>query len=237
MPGKIKLLIFLALWKRPEITELCFKGLNRLRKHPDFDIKVLAVASEPEMLELCEKYNVITVMHDNDPLGKKKNFGLKAAMAMQFDYMMEIGSDTLILDDLLEEYKKHFIGVHHFFGVGDCAFIDSDTHACRRAVGHATYGGGRMISRAALDKMDFKLWADDFNRGLDNDSVRRLSKKGGFIYQQLKPGPIPLVVDVKSEVNIWPFNHLTGVEFDVNRILEKLSDEEVEGIKNLWSYA
>lgn len=235
MPGKIKLLIYLALWKRPQITELCFKGLNRLRHHPDFDIQVLAVVSEPEMLTLCDKYNVIAVTHSNTPLGRKKNFGLQAARALQFDYMMEIGSDTLVLNELLDEYKKDFIGVHHFFGIGDCAFIDSETRACRRVGGASTYGGGRMISRHALEVMDFKIWPDGLNRGLDNASVFKLAREGGFWYKQLKPGQVPLVFDVKSQDNIWPFNHLIGCEYDVNRLLDRISIEEVNAIKELWA--
>lgn len=235
MPGKIRLLIYLALWKRPKITELCFKGIERLKTHPDFDIQVLAVASETEMLDLCERYDVTCVTHSNEPLGRKKNFGLQAARSMKFDYMMEIGSDTLVLNELLDEYKKHFIGVHHFFGIGDCAFICSETQKCRRVGGASTYGGGRMISRHALETMEFKLWPDAINRGLDNASVFKLAREGGFWYQQLKPGELPLVFDVKSDQNIWKFNHLDGVEFDVNRLLKKLSAPEVEMIKELWA--
>lgn len=234
MPGKIKILVFLALWKRPQITELCFKGLNRLRKHPDFDIQVLAVASEPGMIHLCEKYDVNVITHSNEPLGRKKNFGLQAARSFKFDYLMEIGSDTLVLNELLDEYKNNFIGIHHFFGIGCCGFIDSESQACRKVGGASTYGGGRMISRAALEALDFKIWPDGINRGLDNASVRKLAM-GGYWYQQLKPTTIPMVIDVKSDVNIWPFNHLDGVEFDVNRILERLSEEEVQAIKDLWA--
>lgn len=235
MHAKIDLLIYLALWKRPAITEICFKGINRLRQHPDYNIQVLAVASEFEMIELCEKYNVTVVTHTNLPLGRKKNFGLQAARQLKFDYLMEIGSDTLVLSELLDDYKREFIGLRDFFGIGDAAFIDSETKACRRVSGASTYGGGRMISRAALEKMEFKIWPDDYSKGLDNASVRRLAINGGFFYQQLKPGPVPLVVDIKSEENIWKFNHLTGVEYDVNRILEKLSAEEVSAIKDLWA--
>jgi hypothetical protein len=233
MPGKIKILIYLALWKRPKITELCFMGINRLRQSPDFDIQVLAVASEPEMLPLCEKYNVNVISHTNLPLGKKKNFGLQAAKSFQFDYLMEIGSDTLVLNELLDSYKE-MIGVHHFFGISDCAFICSETRACRRVGGASTYGGGRMISRAALQQMEWKIWPDELSKGLDNASVRKLAM-GGFWYQQVKKKELPLVFDIKSEVNIWAFNHLDGVEFDVNRLLEKLSADEVGVIKDLWA--
>jgi hypothetical protein len=238
MQGKIKILVYLALWQRPRITEICFMGLNRLRRHPEFDIQVLAVASEPDMLPLCEKYNVHVVTHDNLPLGRKKNFGLQAAKSFEFDYLLEIGSDTLVLSELLDEYKKAFIGTEHFFGIGDCAFIDSESQSCRRVGGASTYGGGRMISRAALEKLNWNIWPDTQSKGLDNASVFKLATKGGFFYQQLKPGSVPLVVDLKSEVNIWPFNHLLGVAYDVEKILERLSNEEVEAIKELWaSYA
>jgi hypothetical protein len=232
MPGKIKILVFLALWKRPKVTELCFMGLNRLRQHPDFDIQVLAVASEPEMLTLCEKYNIHVVMHSNLPLGKKKNFGLQAAKGFDFDYLMEIGSDTLVLNELLDDYKN-MVGLHHFFGISDCAFICSETRACRRVGGASTYGGGRMISRAALQAMEFRIWPDDISRGLDNASVRKMAM-GGHWYQQVKKRDIPLVFDIKSDENIWKFNHVDGIEFDVNRLLEKLSVEEVDAIKELW---
>jgi hypothetical protein len=230
---KIKLLIYLAVWKRPRITELCFIGLNRLKHHPDFDIQVLAVVSEPEMLPLCEKYGVHAVSHENLPLGRKKNFGLLAAAMLEFDYLMEIGSDTIILNELLDEYKREFFGVRDFFGIGDAAFIDSETQSCRRIGGASTYGGGRVISRRALEKINWKVWPDSINQGLDNTSVMNLAK-GGFFYQQLKPGPVPLVFDIKSEVNIWPFNHLQGVEYDVNKLLERVSAEEIGIIKELW---
>lgn len=230
---KTKILIYLALWKRPQITELCFKGINRLRLHPDFDIQVLAVASEQEMIPLCEKYGVHVVTHTNLPLGLKKNFGLQAAKSFDFEYILEIGSDTIVLNELLDRYKQEFIGFQDFFGIGDCAFIDSESIACRRVSGASTYGGGRMISRRALEAVDWKLWPDDINKGLDNKSIFRLAS-AGFFYQQLRPVGIPMVFDVKSETNIWPFNHLLGVDYDVNRLLERLSDDEVATIKELW---
>ena len=92
-----------------------------------------------------------------------------------------------------------------------------------------------MISRHALETMDFKLWPDSLNKGLDNASVFKLAREGGFWYQQLKPGKMPLVFDVKSEENIWKFNHLNGVEYDVNKLLAKLSPEEVQDINELWA--
>ena len=41
-------------------------------------------------------------------------------------------------------------------------------------------------------------------------------------------------MSVKSEVNIWPFNHLIGRPYDVNVLLDRLSDTEVDTINDLW---
>jgi hypothetical protein len=231
MHTRIDLLIYVALWQRAEITELCFKGLDRLREHPDYNIQVLAVLSEDEMIPLCKKYDVGYVFHENLPLGKKKNFGLQAAKHLKFDYMMEIGSDTLLMNELLDEYKK-YIGVYEFFGISDCAFIDSETGSCRRVGGASTYGGGRMIHRDILVRCDWKLWKDDINKGLDNNSILRL-QSAGTGYRQIKSSSYPMVIDVKSPVNIWPFNHLVGQAYDIEEILKRLSNDEVEHLKQL----
>lgn len=221
---KTKLLVYLAVWKRPEITELCFLGLNRLRKHPGFDIEVLAVISEEEMIPLCERYNVNHTFHSNTPLGKKKNYGLSAARNFHFDYILEIGSDDLILNELLDLYQV-YIGVFDFFGVKDVAYIDSASGSCRRLQSNGTYGAGRMIRRDILEKTDFKLWDENIDRALDNNSVYRLQRMG-IGYRHIQSGSFPMVIDVKSDINIWKFNHLVGIEYDINNILEKISIEE-----------
>lgn len=223
-----RLLIYTALWKRPHISEICFAGLNRLRKHPDYDIKVLAVISEEEMIPLCEKYDVQWVMHENQPLGKKKNFGLKAAKEIDFDFLMEIGSDDLITNELLTSYKEYL--KYDFFGIRDAAYINSVDGECRRLISKSTYGAGRMIKRSVLERVGWELWADNKEKGLDNNSVHRLAAEGIF-YRQVPAMPAPGVIDIKSDVNIWGFNYFLGVPYDITKIYEQLSEEEIEMIE------
>ena len=80
----MRLMIFLAVWKRPEITEICFMGINRLRKSGLFPIEAMAVISEESMKPLCKKYGIDYVMYKNEPLGEKKNYGLREAMKKDF---------------------------------------------------------------------------------------------------------------------------------------------------------
>jgi hypothetical protein len=226
-----KLLIYLAVWKRPEITELCFVGINRLKQHPDFEIEALAVISEDSMIPLCEKYGVNWVMAENTPLGKKKNAGLQKAKEFDFDYLMEIGSDDLILNELLTDYKN-YIGKYEFFGINDAAYINSETGDCRRLISNnSTYGAGRMIHRKILESVSWKLWSDHINRGLDNNSILNLIRKG-IGYKKVAVMDFPGVIDVKSKENIWKFNYYLGVEYDKQEIFNRLSREEVRLIES-----
>lgn len=232
MQNKTKILVYLAVWQRPEITELCFVGLERLKQHPDFDIEVLAVISEESMVPLCQKYNVNMVYHANEPLGMKKNFGLQAAAKFEFDYMMEIGSDDLVLNELLDSYKPMIAKKELFFGIRDAAYIDSESGHCRRLISSSTYGAGRMIHRSLLEQCSFRMWKDHLNRGLDNASVFMFQRMC-IGYKQVAPIEFPCVIDVKSKVNIWHFRHDVGVPYDIDEVFKRLSGQEVEMINEM----
>ena len=223
MQTSTKILIYLAVWRRPKITELCFAGIERLRR--SFNIEALAVISEESMIPLCEKYGVMWVMHSNDWLGKKKNYGLQKAKEIDFDYLMEIGSDDLVLNELIEDYIENYVGKYDFFGVSDCLWVDTLFGSARRIQSTATYGAGRMISRKALEEVGWKMWTDCINRGMDNNSIFNFQRKK-IKYQRVNPIGFPCVIDVKSDENIWKFDYFRGVEYDISNILDKLSDKE-----------
>jgi hypothetical protein len=232
MQTSTKILVYLAVWRRPLITELCFLGIQRLRR--SFHIEALAVISEQEMIPLCEKYGINWVFHENFPLGKKKNYGLQKAKEFEFDYLMEIGSDDLILNELVEDYLSNYVGKYDFFGITDCVWIDTTLGECRRIQSNTTYGAGRMISRTALEQVGWKLWSDHITRGLDNNSIFNLHRKK-IAYHKCDRIDIPCVIDIKGDENIWKFNYWIGVEYDVGNILERLSDDEKEMLDRCYS--
>lgn len=228
----MKLLIYTAVWKRPEITEICFMGIKRLQKVPGFQIEAFAVISEEEMIPLCEKYGVDWCMTANHPLGAKKNFGLSQLKERDFDFLIEIGSDDLILEELLNQYKKFFVK-YDFFGVCDAGYIDAETLQCVRLQSDAVYGAGRAISRIALEKMNWTLWKN-VSKGMDKSSLTNLYNLG-FKYWVIPPIDYPLVIDIKSPVNIWPFRNYKakGVGYDIEEIFSRISYDEVNAIKCL----
>lgn len=142
-------LIYLAVWRRPEITKICFMGINRLRKR--FPLDALAVISEESMIPLCEEFGIRWTFHENDPLGAKKNHGLNEAMKLDWDYLIEIGSDDLLKDEIFELYQKQF-GKHEYFGVKSLVFLDSETGRCRKYSSDTIFGLGRCMSRSLLER-------------------------------------------------------------------------------------
>ena len=146
-------LIFLAAWKRQAITEICFMGINRLRKNSRFPIEALCVISEEEKIPLCEKYGIRWTFYKNDPLGEKKNHGLDEAMKIEgWEYLLEIGSDDLVKDELLRMYSGYF-GKYDYFGTKDAVIINSESGDCRRLKSDTTYGLGRCLSRKVIEKV------------------------------------------------------------------------------------
>lgn len=223
-----KLLIFLAVWRRPEITEICFMGIDRLRKSGLSPIEAFAVISEESMKPLCKKYSIDYVMHKNEPLGEKKNAGLTAALQKEFDYLVEIGSDDLLKNEFLTLYPFE----RDVYGLQDFIMLDSETGECRRLTHRdGAYGVGRAISRRAIESAA-PLWHPRQTCGLDNWSeMYRLSPKG-FLMKRVASND-PVVIDIKGAESMWPFNHLHGVPYDFKEAMKGLSEEEKNAIECL----
>lgn len=227
-----KLLFFLAVWKRPEITEICFMGLNRLARTGLHDLQFVAVISEETMKPLCKKYGIDYVIHKNEPLGEKKNVGLTYAMQKDFDFMVEIGSDDLLKNEFLELYPF----TSHVYGLRDFIVMNSEDGECRRLTDRdARYGVGRAVSKESLksclcaDGM-YRLWNDKIGKGLDNNSTWALAKRG-FLEKRIKCDE-PLAIDIKSETNIWPFAK-TGIEYPFEKAVDGLSPDEITALQSL----
>jgi hypothetical protein len=223
----MRLLIFLAVWKRPEITEICFMGIKRLQKVPGFQVEALAVISEESMIPLCDKYGVDWVMTANSPLGAKKNFGAKEALKHDFDYMIEIGSDDLLKSEALQVYKWDAPVI----GLMDFAIINTSNGGCKKVSSSISkFGAGRAIKRSVLEST--KLWVDRKEYGLDNCSTMMLAKKGIMAHGIRCENP--LAVALKSDVNLWSYRSIPGRKYSLVDALNGLSEEEINAIKRCY---
>lgn len=219
----MKVLIYTAAWKRPEITEICFMGIKRLQKVPGFQVSGFAVISEPSMIPLCEKYGIGWCMTANHPLGAKKNFGVKQALRNDFEYMIEVGSDDLLKDEILTAYEWDY----PVLGLMDFAIVDTEDGACKRLTTNIPkWGAGRAFKRFVLESFD--LWNPMRSRGMDNSSCRILAENK--IMQKGVKTDKPLAVALKSKTNLWSYGAIPGAKYSLNDALNGLSEEEINAI-------
>lgn len=261
----MKILIFLPIWQRPEITEMCLKGIKRLAKYKPhkYQINAVAVVSEGWAKKLCNKYDIKWVYADNEPLGAKLNEGLEYCMGINFDYLMTLGSDDFIDNKLLDIYEPYFKDGIGLFGTDKICFVEGKK---AKMVDYqlTIAGAGRMIKREALEKIcmnnvkveylcsmagvngafvpgdtgyikkhlalpqerkghlkiispaKVNLWEDDRQSALSHNSNMKLITGG--INNKIIDIKEPLIVDVKTKVNIWGYDYIKGTDIDINSI-------------------
>lgn len=152
----MKILVFTPVWKRPEITEAYCLGILRLKKK--FNIDVMCVLSGEDYThghqlnhELMKKYGIDYVEYKNK-LGAKKNYGLNCLMKKDFDYLMEMNSDDIILDELLEVYKDLMEKGEPFIGIGNFVFYNSEDGNAKECKSTTLFGIGRAYKKDAIKK-------------------------------------------------------------------------------------
>ena len=220
---KPKILVLLPIWGRMNITELCLSNIKKLQKY--YSIDVLCVVSEQWAKLMAFKYGFKYVEVSNDDLGHKMNVGVERALKIDFDYMMNLGSDDIITKDLLDEYKESMDNNYPMFGITKVCFYDSQTKELKEVDYGHLIGAGRMIRKDIIERLavtngKVTMYDKGLERGLDNNSrkrfmsvaMRELSLNGNVI------------VDIKSDENIWKFSDLKGETKELNYI-NNIDDE------------
>lgn len=114
---------------------------------------------------------------ENKPLGKKWNTGLQHCKQYKFDYLVIVGSDDIFCPNLWKWYQTldvHYAGFTDFY-LHDSGRVKYFNGYTRNRIGEPQ-GSGRALHRNVLDTLDWKLWDDDINIGLDWSMTERLNK-------------------------------------------------------------
>lgn len=151
----MRVLIYLATWQRIEITKICYKNLHRfIAANPCVSFQVMVVCSESEHIDLAKQNGFNCCLTENLPLGTKLNYGLQQAMDMQWDYVMQIGSDDVLNPQLMQHYLPYMQHGHHIIGVTSCIYLDMASKQAKEFVytdPGKVIGAGRLISRQAIE--------------------------------------------------------------------------------------
>lgn len=226
----MNVLVFIATWKRPAITELCLQSL--LEHLPvTWQSRILLLVSDDANKEVADRYQTERFYVENEPLGWKMNQGLRYALDnIDFEWLLQLNSDAIVTGkffDLVRDQAEYF--QHKVFGLNKVTFIDMFGGA---KVGRVTedeiFGSGRVIHRSVLQP---PVWQDEKNNRLDYTSNVNLRKNGAKIHPVNTPGNY--LLDFKSDVNIWPMEKAVGEEVDYRWAMENVSTTDKKRICRL----
>jgi len=111
------------MWKRPQVFEIYAAGIKRLMDN--FGVMPFIVGSEGDVSrKMCYKHGFNYIEYHNTPLGAKANAAMKAMEGHNLDYVINLGSDDLISDSLMELYIKYMKEGYDFIGIKDLYFYD-----------------------------------------------------------------------------------------------------------------
>jgi hypothetical protein len=193
--------------------------LEVVRKHFEkkgVTIIPYAVLSEEDMKPLCDRYGVKWCEAENLPLGRKHNIGLFNALQEKWDYAMLLGSDDIVSVKYFDFILPLLADKPNFLGSDKVTFYDTATKAAKiyTTTGATSLGAGRMFARNMIEHFAkdgaLHFWEDHKNSGLDSSS-QKIAEGAGYTHRMVSPpSNEPLLVDIKSEQNIWAYSNYGG---------------------------
>lgn len=213
------------IWKRHPIFELWAKSMQSIiTAFPNIEIVVNVAGSEGNLSKnLVEKYNFNYVECENI-LGKKFNAVFQLSQLSNPNYVLLLGSDSIINKSLFQTYLSESNG-KDYLGVVDLYYYDVCHKKAKYWPGYKglregePIGAGRLFSKKLLDTLNWTPYSDHIMKGCDADMSRRL-KNIGFYNPHLiyLKGTNNLLLEIRSSVNLTELSHnwntFTNVEID-----------------------
>lgn len=244
---KPHILVLTCMYSRPVISRAWCVQMNRLKKkYKDiFNITVVAGVSEDLSAQICAEEGVQFNWFDNFPLSNKWNLALDFAIYNNpdYDYLLILGDDDFIHDNLLLEYIPFIENRIAHFGI-------QSTYLYGAEVGRAIYfryddnrlmGAGRMVSKGLVDQIrgdhpepEVGLWQSGLNRGLDRSLENRCAV---FAIAMPVVTKEVYLTDVKTKQNLWPFEKFEGMgdEVSAETALANIGKKELEIIQSYYN--
>ena len=209
----MKIGILTAVWGRHEIFNLFANYVDRMKTIEGVEIIPVAVGSEGSVSKaLCEKRGFHYIESVNDPLGVKWNNGMEYMKTFKPDYVLNMGSDDIHCNLLLEKYVQKMKEGIDFIGIIDCYFFEMTTRKLIYWKGYnnhrrgETIGMCRALSSKLLDQVGWKPWKGAGNSGLDGQMMKNISSLNykTHNFNCLEEGIF--AVDLKTNKNVTKFS-------------------------------
>lgn len=221
-----KILILLPIWKREKITRICLDNLRDLKK--EFNIDVLCIVSESWAKVAAHEFGFRYIEASNDNLGAKMNVGIKHSLGIKYDYLMNLGSDDIISKELLNIYEPYLKKNTDVFGITKVAFLDSKTKEIKNFDYKVLIGAGRCIRKDLIEALRVDMYDKDIECGFDSNSMSKFDCGITEINTDFN-----MIIDIKSDVNIWNYEELPGEVGSFDDTVKKLNTNLIDKILEL----
>lgn len=235
----LKLGVLTCIWKRANLTNIILNYYKKLKQElleHNIALELVAVGSEGNTSKaLCVQNDFDYIEAPNSPLGYKWNSGLVSLKYKKIDAVVIIGSDDLLNKEIFLLYKEAILSGALYVGFSQIYIYDLQGNKILLLKNYGndvvrTVGLGRCIHNYYLDMVNWKLWSNKIDKGLDRDMTLRLTNYKSFKENALKhlrfscESNAFYPVDIKTDTNIWTYSHIknksSNIEFDASNFLE-----------------
>lgn len=200
-------------WKRPQVFNLwafCIKRL--IRDFPEIEFVVTVAGSEGSRSKRrVEKHGFNYIEAPNHPIGRKANTRLQYTKTFKPDYVLFLGDDDLLTSSLFQYYLDRIKEGYDEIAPLDIYYYVSWLDKVAYSKGYIDHrkgepvAVGRMLSKRALNKVKWTLWADHEDKYLDNHIIANLKHqriKRHYFRVESVDG---MLLDVKTDTNMTQF--------------------------------
>ena len=216
---KKRLAIVTGVWQRPEIFKI-FANQTKKLKHKDVDIVVIVAGSEGEdSKSMVEKHGFKYIEIRNTPLAHKMNATTDLAGQYAVDYVLCVGSDDIISQELFDIYVEQMNKGIDYVAVLDWYFYDTQTDKFAywggytdKREGH-TCGAGRLLSNRLMRLFGWQPWNIEHSHILDDSMQKKLIDipHTSYIFKLKDKGVYG--IDIKSSTNMTPFELWANTQY------------------------
>ena len=219
---------------RPQIDKCFCLMVDRLRNdYPDLFIPVAVVSLESDKLTF-ESHGIETHLYKNNPVGEKHNYCL-SLLRDKCTHIFHVGSDDLVDNNYINEVIK-YADRDIVWGRGLVFYSIKRKRARFWEEPFRNFAGpNKLVKAEILDQLDWHIWDDNIDRGLDHASSINLftAVQTKHIIMIREIGG--LFVDIKSEININSFDKYinNGREIGIDHLRKRLPANEWEYLQSL----
>ncbi len=233
----MRLALVIAIYNRHDLESLVIERYKEQSKKYGFEI-IIAGSEGKTSQKIANGCHYIEIK--NYPVSVKHNALIEKAKELNVDCVVLSGSDNIVNDKYWEFIYGLSNNEKEIIGFKDLYFYLTETKELGYFKGYAecrqSIGVGRFFSRYVLDTMNWKLWSDKKNRGLDTDCNTLLQKKGIFERIYTMEETDVFILDIKHTRSITNKNIIELTEkVNLNIMAKKVGEPTAKKIKALKS--